>query len=401
MAEVPPGQKRKHDEPDNARKRRRVRSSAERPAIETASSLGGVAVFKTVWGAWRGRRHRCAVPARQMASVIVFEVVLRVAGAVIVRLDEPRAPPVLKVRSGGVSGGGDRGDFGARDGGAILGRVATAESPLPGTETGGGTTPSRTPPIMPQDVYARKLVAFTPDKEKWMKAKAYRPIGTTFIIGQVYRQVKKGKNASLFEIRWLDSQFQSAVEHISVGAVQFGIKNYVALTLVKNPDWRILVRPDLTEEIAFEKDDSDCKEEVLEAFDPSELLPTSLTEVEAIRRMRFVPSGEVKGPSYLYEHGDGSTKTYLRSLLWRHVLHETNKYAVVNSVRVATPFTLDELMIFLGILFYMATNDEGGQYIHVGRNVALDEASVACRSRQGRHMIVYNPMKPTATSWIA
>ncbi|KAL4178458.1 hypothetical protein KRP22_003379 [Phytophthora ramorum] len=33
----------------------------------------------------------------RMASVIVFEVVLRVAGAVIVRLDEPRAPPVLKV----------------------------------------------------------------------------------------------------------------------------------------------------------------------------------------------------------------------------------------------------------------------------------------------------------------
>ena len=37
----------------------------------------------------------------------------------------------------------------------------------------------------------------------------------------------------------------------------------------------------------------------------------------------------------------------------------------------------------------------GGLYADVGRNVALDEASVACRSRQGRHMIVFNPMKPT------
>ncbi|KAG3078933.1 hypothetical protein PI125_g20836 [Phytophthora idaei] len=37
----------------------------------------------------------------------------------------------------------------------------------------------------------------------------------------------------------------------------------------------------------------------------------------------------------------------------------------------------------------------GGLYIKVGRNVALDEASVACRSRQGRHTIVFNPMKPT------
>ncbi|KAG2760590.1 hypothetical protein PC129_g4221 [Phytophthora cactorum] len=143
-------------------------------------------------------------------------------------------------------------------------------------------------------------------------------------------------------------------------------------------------------------------------------------------------------------------------------------------------FTLDELMIVLNILFFMAMNDKGGeyanywglqaedlilggvttsldgimtlhrfkllrrclsfnttpntldqdaaarirpllnllkitggQYIQVGRDVALDEASVACRSRQGRHMILYNPMKPTgkyhfrlymvccSTTWIA
>ncbi|GMF31536.1 unnamed protein product [Phytophthora fragariaefolia] len=54
-----------------------------------------------------------------------------------------------------------------------------------------------------------------------------------------------------------------------------------------------------------------------------------------------------------------------------------------------------------------------GWYLHVGRDVTLDEASVACRSRQGLHMIVYNPMKPTgkyhfrlymvccSTTWIA
>ncbi|GMF41763.1 unnamed protein product [Phytophthora fragariaefolia] len=37
----------------------------------------------------------------------------------------------------------------------------------------------------------------------------------------------------------------------------------------------------------------------------------------------------------------------------------------------------------------------GDKYVVVGRDVALDEASVACRSRQGRHMIVFNPTKPT------
>ncbi|EEY65531.1 uncharacterized protein PITG_03026 [Phytophthora infestans T30-4] len=99
---------------------------------------------------------------------------------------------------------------------------------------------------MLQDVYVDKLVAFSPEKDRWMKAKVYRPIGTAYIIGRVYRLVKKGKNASLFQIRWLDSQFQSAVEHISVGM---------------NPDWRILVRPDPTDEIDFEENDSDCEEE--------------------------------------------------------------------------------------------------------------------------------------------
>ncbi|KAG3110415.1 hypothetical protein PI125_g10020 [Phytophthora idaei] len=61
MAEAPPGQKRKRDEPPGARKRRRVRSSVERASAETARSLGGVAAFKDVWGAlvkasWTSKR---------------------------------------------------------------------------------------------------------------------------------------------------------------------------------------------------------------------------------------------------------------------------------------------------------------------------------------------------------
>ncbi|KAG3231736.1 hypothetical protein PI124_g23169 [Phytophthora idaei] len=269
----------------------------------------------------------------------------------------------------------------ARDGHISV--AAVPESPQPGSATLAGateatTTPSRTPPIMLQDVYVSKLVAFSPDKQRWMKAKVYRPIGTAYIIGRVYRQVKKGKNASLFQIRWLDSHFQGAVEHISVGVVQLGIKNYIALTRVKNSDWRVLVRPDLKGEIDFEEDDLD-EEAILETFDPTELLPTSLAEVEAIIIMRFVPSGEVVAPSYLYQHSDGSTQTYLRPefehlfehsasssgfayiplYFWRQVLHETNKYAVVNKIRMQIPFTLDELMIFLGILFFMAMNGKG------------------------------------------
>ncbi|KAG3182174.1 hypothetical protein PC128_g14787 [Phytophthora cactorum] len=50
MAEAPPDQKRKLDEPPGARKRRRVRSSVEGASAETARSLGGVAAVKDVSG---------------------------------------------------------------------------------------------------------------------------------------------------------------------------------------------------------------------------------------------------------------------------------------------------------------------------------------------------------------
>ncbi|KAG2879636.1 hypothetical protein PC114_g22467 [Phytophthora cactorum] len=442
MAEAPPGQKRKRDEPPGTRKRRRVRSSVERASAETARSLGGVAAFKDVWGAlvkagWTSKRpsSKCLdsrykyiedirvvaaeQAAQQMASVALsirqptlnptrkeiatrkrqeFPVQQASLGTAlspgVVRKEEVEdaQPDVLRARiaqkvcgveddgcevggddsmsisfnygvSGAasqavVAGRGSRGrGAGGRRGGRTARRVARASSPTgvgvsgaagqegvagPGArgrgvrggrggrtarraastasaegdevdssevgfdmdvsmdvdgtagqsvgssrgvrglvaaatgETGAATTPSYTPPIMLQDVYVSKLVAFSPDKERWMKAKIYRPIGTAYIIGRV--------------------QFQSVVEHISVGVVQLGIKNYVALTRVKNPDWRILVRPDPTDEIDFEEDDSDCEEEVLQAFDPSELLPTSLAEVEAIKSMRFDPNGEVEGP---------------------------------------------------------------------------------------------------------
>ncbi|KAG2774632.1 hypothetical protein PC129_g21770 [Phytophthora cactorum] len=42
---------------------------------------------------------------------------------------------------------------------------------------------------------------------------------------------------------------------------------------------------------------SDFEEEESEAFDPADVLPSSLAEIEAIRKMRFMPSQEVEAPS--------------------------------------------------------------------------------------------------------
>jgi hypothetical protein len=35
------------------------------------------------------------------------------------------------------------------------------------------------------------------------------------------------------------------------------------------------------------------------------------------------------------------------------------------------------------------------KYVDIGRNVSVDESTIACRSKYGRQLIVYNPKKPT------
>ncbi|KAE9073013.1 hypothetical protein PF006_g28809 [Phytophthora fragariae] len=51
MAEAPPGQKRKRAGPVSARKRRRAGADVDTTPAESASKLGGVAVFKIAWTA--------------------------------------------------------------------------------------------------------------------------------------------------------------------------------------------------------------------------------------------------------------------------------------------------------------------------------------------------------------
>ncbi|KAJ8525895.1 hypothetical protein ON010_g15237 [Phytophthora cinnamomi] len=44
----------------------------------------------------------------------------------------------------------------------------------------------------------------------------------------------RGKFVSLFEIRWLDTQFQNAVDSVSVGIIQSGVEDDGALTRLKD-----------------------------------------------------------------------------------------------------------------------------------------------------------------------
>lgn len=105
------------------------------------------------------------------------------------------------------------------------------------------------------------------------------------------------KYANLLQVRWLDSQFQSAVEHVTLGVIQKGIDNYDAVTRQKSyPDWQILVAPDAENEIEVNDASELIETDVFEEFDPSKFLPTSLEEVETIKSMRFLPSGEAEAP---------------------------------------------------------------------------------------------------------
>jgi hypothetical protein len=151
---------------------------------------------------------------------------------------------------------------------------------------------------------------------------------------------------------------------------------------------------------------------------------------------------------------------YIPVSFWQQVVGETNSYAHVHGIALSKHFTLDEIMTFLGVLFYMELVDKGEysnywgeqvktaifggtsvsldavmpirrfkqlrrafcfqcfevnianhdqaarirpllnllkttgpKYVAPGRNLALDEASVACRSKYGKPLIVYNPQQ--------
>ncbi|KAJ8555029.1 hypothetical protein ON010_g9452 [Phytophthora cinnamomi] len=224
--------------------------------------------------------------------------------------------------------------------------------------------------------------------------------------------------------------------------------------LKNNPAWKRLVQPD---ELAVDDPLNLETAEICEEYEFEADPASSLQEMEAIRNMRFDPEGQIDGPQNLFEHHDGSTVTfvcpefrhlfehsassaffaYLPLYFWRQVLYQTNEYAVVKGIQITQPFTLRELMpedlIFGGrttalddimslnrfkllrrcLSFNVSPTTldidaaarirsllnmlkvTGNKYVVVGRDVALDEASVACRSRQGRHLVVFNPMKPT------
>ena len=372
------------------------------------------------------------------------------------------------------------------------------------------------------DAYiVNQLVAFSPDQEIWgyLKSKAkkqtqpkkkYVEVGTAFLVGRICRR-KKGKAVGegetsdpgpavpLYEVRWLDTAFNSKVEYLDSLTLLRGRKQYQLLDVDDNSD------------VDGEDDDKDDKDTAQQPswkrYDARQLSATSLQEVELISSMNFDPKETMKAPEDLYTHEDGTTETrvkakykpvfqssasasffaYLPVSFWEQVVVDTNAYQKdlgpsYGGYGVQKPFTIDELMTFLGILFYMklfprgeyrnfwgaqeenevlgrgananldtvmplkrfkalraalcfthgvsleelgrdpvakirnlvnTMKKTGARYVDVGRNVAIDESTIACRTRYARRLICFNPRKPggkfhfkiymmtCATSWIA
>ncbi|KAG3079260.1 hypothetical protein PI124_g9136 [Phytophthora idaei] len=142
-----------------------------------------------------------------------------------------------------------------------------------------------------------------------MKSTAYKVVGAAYHGTSVSTNAERKKKASLFQVRWIDSQFQHAVEHLSVGKVQDGIENYGTLVQVKTSDWQALTQLDSDDDMDID-DVADLEVgEVYEEYESPDEHATSLEEVEAIKNTRFDPTGHTERPKDLFTHSDGSSKT--------------------------------------------------------------------------------------------
>ncbi len=315
---------------------------------------------------------------------------------------------------------------------------------------------------------------------------------------------KKAPRVFEYEVNRTTTRFQasSLIRFIPESKVIEGISRYQQLMRAHVLQWQNLQVAPHNERVHLDVNPDD-----LEEYDGP--LPDALYEeyayelsnhedVERVEGLQFhVDQGNVT-PSDLFKRADGSTETrikessrkiflhsasssffaYLPRAFWLEVVAETNKYA---KDKKDTAITMDEMMKFLGIMFFMAVQNKGEmsnywgkqleddllgvhslsldqymsfrrfkfirsnlcfnydvtpenlksdpvarirpligvlkvqsqKHVDVGRNVSVDEASIACRSKYARGLIVYNATKPTgkyhfkmyvcacATTWLA
>ncbi|KAE9270202.1 hypothetical protein PF001_g28892 [Phytophthora fragariae] len=126
MAEAPPGQKRKRAGPVSARKRRRAGADVDTTPAESASNLGGVAVFKIAWTALKKAGWTSKKPSTKCVDS-------RYKYADEVRDRDTEAAAAAQDTGAGAQRGGDRDDVSGR----AAGQAAPAECRRQGSRHGG------------------------------------------------------------------------------------------------------------------------------------------------------------------------------------------------------------------------------------------------------------------------
>ncbi|GMF20434.1 unnamed protein product [Phytophthora fragariaefolia] len=161
---------------------------------------------------------------------------------------------------------------------------------------------------------------------------------------------------SSFDIKWLDSQFQNHVETLNLSAVQQGNANYRSLhSSTTGMGWGRLCAVDKDKDLRIDED-MELLEPYMEPFDPPPEMPTTLADVKAIKKCALNPVMNVLNQSTYISIV--MFFAYIPISFWQQVVGETNSYAGLKKIKLAKPFLPNELMSFIGILFYMAVIDK-------------------------------------------
>jgi len=359
--------------------------------------------------------------------------------------------------------------------------------------------------MSPRDPVVGKMVAYSASHEDWMetevpapkrkssngkkpKTALYESAKGSFLVGRIHNVTLKpgvARTDKKYEVRWTQTGYQTSkhLHRLTLAQVHRGISNYETLAgkrmnkttfdkLCRVPSGEVMqVVDDLDDYVVL---DTSANNMIME-----QEYPENLEVIEQLKTLDFQPSRKLRAPGDLFTHDDSTTQTkikkskmeffetasssffaYLPLPFWESTVKETNMYAADDH---GTKVTLDELIKWLGIMFYMALNPKGeyanywGEqietqvfggdhlglesvmslkryiyirknlcfryavtpehlkadpaarirplmnalkstcllFVDVGRNIAVDESSIACRSKYGRHLIVYNATKPT------
>jgi hypothetical protein len=248
------------------------------------------------------------------------------------------------------------------------------------------------------DPYLGKKVVYLLAEEEWLSDKRYKVIGSFPAIGEVAATAVQN-NQKLYQIQWMHTKLRTLQPIVSSAIVVKGMDAYLRLQQSKHcpRTWDDLNRNLDTVALPFEPiemdDDADSDggngdgdgEDVTE-FDAEREYNdyreiTCGQDVDELLNLNFDKDVVIKAPTDLYEHADksrDSAQSYIKPEFeylfedmectaffafipisyWKEVVVMSNERREVLRPKEG-PIDLDELMVYIGIIFYMSLVGKG------------------------------------------